>query len=189
MSNICPRGYQSVLKYYKPFPSYQAIQEAREICDGETPDWEGITKKEHSSANYIKISIKETDPFNTWFNQKWVDICRKTRSGNHPPCYYKKGDWSTGADTGSCRPMNRISADGPKTLGELSNEELSTICSSLRQDNMTALQKVKELRHNGNVPFAQIISEKKTLGIMDVTKKIHLVIPSKPIQGLSEINL
>lgn len=55
-----------------------------------------------------------------WFQEKWVDISKKDKSGKHPPCGRED------ADKGKypkCRPSKRVSSKTPKTTKELSSEE------------------------------------------------------------------
>ena len=55
-----------------------------------------------------------------WFNEKWVDISKKDKSGKHPPCGRKDADKGKHP---KCRPSKKVTKDTPVTSKELSKSE------------------------------------------------------------------
>lgn len=185
----CPRGYQTILKYFhnEPFPTTEALEYSNRVCDGEIPDWRGITSIDPPERRYIEIVVNPNDDFSIWFNEKWLNVCQK----DHPPCPYIKGMALNYKHT-PCRPAyHRIGATGI-TISTLTDDDLDKICGQLKIDNTTAGKKYTELRGAGELPYAQVIMGKaggKALAIMDVNKKIYLTLPSPPVKGLNKIHV
>ncbi len=64
--------------------------------------------------------MKKESALDRWFEENWVDISKKDKSGKHPPCGRKD------ADKGKypkCRPSKRVSKKTPKTSKEMSKAE------------------------------------------------------------------
>jgi len=73
--------------------------------------------------------IKESD-LKRWFKEKWVDISRKDKSGDHPPC--GRGDADKGAYP-KCRPSKKITKETPKTSKSLSKRDKKRAVSIKRR--------------------------------------------------------
>lgn len=57
-----------------------------------------------------------------WFKEKWVDVSRKDKDGNHPPC--GRGEAKTDSKGyPKCRPSKKVSEDTPKTSRSMSRKE------------------------------------------------------------------
>ena len=163
MSAICPRGYHSALKYYYPFPTYQALEYARSVCRGEKPDWEG--HQEVSQNNYLDIRLPDLNGFTKAHAERWIDVC------NGLPCDKRSK---------RCRPIG-LSVD------------IDTICADAkgrsRSEYPTATKLYNNLHKAGITPFGQVIYSDKAIGILDTDHKFHISRPSAQLQNVNTIRL
>lgn len=74
--------------------------------------------------------MKKESDLRRWFKEKWVDISRKDKSGDHPPC--GRGDADKGAYP-KCRPSKKITDETPKTTGSLSKRDKKKAISIKRR--------------------------------------------------------
>ena len=80
-------------------------------------------KKSKKSRKSVKKSRKSTkksrksnkNNLTRWFNEKWVNVCKK-KSGKYVPCGRKK---SSMKKYPYCRPLHRINSGTPMTVGEI----------------------------------------------------------------------
>ena len=78
------------------------------------------TKKSRKSTKKSRKSTKKSRKSNKnnltrWFNEKWVNVCKK-KSGKYVPCGRKK---SSMKKYPYCRPLHRINSGTPMTVGEI----------------------------------------------------------------------
>ena len=78
------------------------------------------SKKSHKSVKKSRKSTKKSRKSNKnnltrWFNEKWVNVCKK-KSGKYVPCGRKK---SSMKKYPYCRPLYRINSGTPMTVGEI----------------------------------------------------------------------
>ena len=66
---------------------------------------------------YAVLIVKD---LNRWFKEKWVDVSRKDKDGNHPPCGRSKAKLG-GKGYPKCRPSVKVSSKTPKTSGSMSS--------------------------------------------------------------------
>ena len=82
-----------------------------------------------------------------WFNEKWVNVCKK-KSGKYVPCGRKKGSMKKYP---YCRPLHRINSGTPMTVGEIKkkygSKKLKEMCkrknSKSNKKSMTYIKKSK----------------------------------------------
>lgn len=94
----------------------------KKLADKKFHSKTGVYKSSWIVSNYKKLGGKYSGekPKNTrlsrWFKEKWVNIKKKTKSGDYEQCGRKniKDAYPL------CRPLLRISKDTPKTVKELS---------------------------------------------------------------------
>jgi len=73
-------------------------------------------KKSKKSRKSTKKSRKTNkNNLTRWFNEKWVNVCKK-KSGKYVPCGRKK---SSMKKYPYCRPLHRINSGTPMTVGEI----------------------------------------------------------------------
>ena len=77
-------------------------------------------KKSRKSSKKSRKSSKKSRKSNKnnltrWFNEKWVNVCKK-KSGKYVPCGRKK---SSMKKYPYCRPLHRINSGTPMTVGEI----------------------------------------------------------------------
>ncbi len=86
------------------------------------------TKRDRSKAG-CKKSIKKNIPkkkslvkkkresgLKRWFNEKWVNVCKKKSNGSYADCGRKKSELK---NYPYCRPLHRINSGTPMTVGEM----------------------------------------------------------------------
>lgn len=66
-----------------------------------------------------------------WFAERWVNVCETTSAGKYKKCGRKKAT-SSAKKYPYCRPSVRVSAQTPKTVGEMSSAELKRMCAKKR---------------------------------------------------------
>lgn len=67
-------------------------------------------------------------PLARWYDEKWVDVCRYLETGKLASCGRHRATMSRDEKYPYCRPSIRISEKTPKTLDEISREELERRC-------------------------------------------------------------
>ena len=77
---------------------------------------------------------KEAD-LNRWFKEKWVDICRKGKSGKHPEC--GRSDADKGAYP-KCRPSKKVSKETPTISKSLSKRDKKKAVNIKRRKESSA---------------------------------------------------
>ena len=120
-------------------------------------------KKSKKSRKSVKKSRKSTkksrksnkNNLTRWFNEKWVNVCKK-KSGKYVPCGRKK---SSMKKYPYCRPLHRINSGTPMTVGEIKkkygSKKLKEMCkrknSKRDKKSMTYVKKtIKKSKNNKN---------------------------------------
>lgn len=119
---LCPEGYCTAKEKYEVYPSAYANGYASQVCKGTKPDFEGNFKNSYQEQG------KEKDPdssLSRWFDEKWVNVCKKNKKGEYVSCGRKKFDPE---DYPYCRPLNKLKGTTVKSVGELSQDELQQMC-------------------------------------------------------------
>lgn len=102
-------------------------------------------KKSRKSTKKSRKSNKNN--LTRWFNEKWVNVCKK-KSGKYVPCGRKKGSMKKYP---YCRPLHRINSGTPMTVGEIKkkygSKKLKEMCkrknSKRDKKSMTYVKKSK----------------------------------------------
>ena len=124
--SLCPEGYCTAKEKFEVYPSAYANAYASQVCSGKKPDLEGKT------INRYGTSEKKSDSgLNRWFSEKWVNVCEKDSKGEYKPCGRKKADLSS-ENYPYCRPLNKLAGTQVKTVGELSQGQIQTMCEKKR---------------------------------------------------------
>ena len=117
-----------------------------------------IQKKSNKKSKKSRKSIKKSRKSNKnnltrWFNEKWVNVCKK-KSGKYVPCGRKK---SSMKKYPYCRPLYRINSGTPMTVGEIKkkygSKKLKEMCkrknSKRDKKSMTYVKKtIKKSKNN-----------------------------------------
>ena len=109
-------------------------------------------KKSNKKSKKTRKSTKKSRKTNKnnltrWFNEKWVNVCKK-KSGKYVPCGRKK---SSMKKYPYCRPLHRINSGTPMTVGEIKkkygSKKLKEMCkrknSKRDKKSMTYVKKSK----------------------------------------------
>jgi hypothetical protein len=70
----------------------------------------------------------EKTTLDRWFEEKWVNVCELPKI---VPCGRSQ---ASNKDYPYCRPLKRVSKDTPKTVGELTLEQIEERCEKKRKD-------------------------------------------------------
>lgn len=70
---------------------------------------------------------------NRWFKEKWVNVCEKDSRGRYKRCGSSSSRGRSLKRYPYCRPSRRVSAETPRTVGEMSKSELSSMCQKKRR--------------------------------------------------------
>ena len=122
--DVWPSAYASgwLVKTYKARGGTYRVQ------DGKNKQSEGPAKKQ--SEGPAKKQAEK--PLARWYDEKWVDVCRYLETGKLTPCGRRstrqRATMSRDEKYPYCRPSIRISEKTPKTLDEISREELERRC-------------------------------------------------------------
>ena len=100
-----------------------------------------------SKKSKSKSNKKSNTNLNRWFNEKWVNVCKK-KSNKYVPCGRKKGSMK---QYPYCRPLKRINSKTPMTVGEIKKkygiQKLKDMCkkknSKKDKKSMTFINKSK----------------------------------------------
>jgi hypothetical protein len=157
--SVCPRGYFSALKMYYPFPTYEAMRYARDICDGKRPDLDGVQKV--SNNNYISVKVPDINGFTRRHAERWVNVCYGA------PCTLGEDD-----------SRSQSQYDGRKKLSDANKKRLSDITVLYR-----------ELLRGGILPFGQVLHNGKAIGILDTDRHFHICRPSVPLTEVNIVEL
>jgi len=86
-----------------------------------------------------KPSKKEAS-LSRWFEEEWVDLCRPKKGGGYQPCGRKDTSMSRKEFIKTypyCRPMNKVTKSTPKTVSQLSKDEIEKRCQQKRKNPKT----------------------------------------------------
>ena len=130
-------------------------------------------KKSKKSRKSTKKSRKTNkNNLTRWFNEKWVNVCKK-KSGKYVPCGRKK---SSMKKYPYCRPLHRINSGTPMTVGEIKkkygSKKLKEMCkrknSKRDKKSMTyvkkSIRKSKKKSRKWSKKYKKSINCKKPKG-------------------------
>lgn len=141
---LCKRGYCSAKHRYTKYPSAYANAHASSVCQGKVSDPSGVTEADSVYMDKLeqRKETGEKSDLQRWFQEKWVNVCPEFHSGaDHAAITKDKGDMepcgrsiasTQSSDYPYCRPMYRIDERTPKTVSELSKDELREMCKKKR---------------------------------------------------------
>ena len=119
---LCPEGYCTAKAKFEVYPSAYANAFAAQVCKGTQADLEGKMK------NHYGDTAKPADSeLSRWFKEKWVNVCEP----GYPPCGRSKADLKA-ENYPYCRPLNKLPGTQVKTVSELSETEISQMCTKKR---------------------------------------------------------
>jgi hypothetical protein len=132
-TKLCARGKAAAKAKFDVYPSAYANGYAVQVCKGTMPDKNGEKK---CSGEYCKgknESVENLDEaLDQWFDEKWVNICRKKEGGGHPPCGRKD------ADKGGYPKCRKTSV-----ASKMTDAEKKSACSTKRKAEKDDPQKGK----------------------------------------------
>ena len=138
-TGLCPRGYCTAKLIFKSYPSAYANGYATQVCKGTKPDFLHKTLADSSYLNKDSSSA----PLTRWFNEKWVNVCKKGSSaGGYAPCGRKN---ISGAYP-YCRPYYKLPGTTVKTVKELTKAERKQMCDVKKVSGSKRIYLSKELR-------------------------------------------
>jgi hypothetical protein len=106
-----------------------------------------------NKSTRMKSKNSNNNGLTRWFNEKWVNVCKK-KSGKYVPCGRKKGSMKKYP---YCRPLHRINKGTPMTVGEIKkkygSKKLKEMCkrknSKRDKKSMTYVKKtIKKSKNN-----------------------------------------
>jgi hypothetical protein len=125
-TGLCARGYCTAKEIFKTYPSAYANGYASMVCQGKKPDYQGKT---YTEASYMKKLSKQNlkgNELNRWFNEKWVNVCKKGKgAGGYAPCGRKSDSMEKYP---YCRPYYKLPGTPVKTARELTVAEKKRMC-------------------------------------------------------------
>ena len=95
----------------------------------------GQVVQEYKDAGGKYRGKKDSDEgIDRWFDEKWVNVCKKTKGGNYKKCGRKDG---SNVKYPYCRPTIRVNSDTPKTVREIikdkGKDKLEEMCKKKRK--------------------------------------------------------
>jgi hypothetical protein len=171
---VCSRGYNAAKALHYPFPSTQALNYARQVCDGNIPDLMGIYKV-NPDTNYITTQVsKHVNGFSRRQAEQWIDVCNKQRCDN---------------DSKNCRPSARIDDNTSLTIRQMSEQQIEELCSNYRPSYPNATELKLKLVNAGLKPIKQVTVTGQTIGIVDSQQLLHVCRPSDLLPELDIVVL
>lgn len=131
---LCKRGYCSAKEKYQVYPSAYANAYASKVCQGLAPDSNGVTAADPKYMERLGLLQAEPEGMSAlqrWFKEEWVNVCEKDDKGNYKPCG-RQAATRKAEDYPYCRPLHRVDKNTPRTVGELSEQELTQMCERKR---------------------------------------------------------
>ena len=95
--------------------------------------------------HHRKEAVYRDSGLGRWFEEKWVDVSRKDKSGKHPEC--GRSDTSKGGYP-KCRPSKKVTKETPETTKSMSKEDKESATSQKRQDERKSKSKGKGRKPN-----------------------------------------
>jgi hypothetical protein len=176
-ASVCPRGYYAATKLFYPFPSAQAIEFAKNVCDGKVAGLDGIKKKSKSSNNYMRVRmVGDINGFTRRHAEQWIDVCSKQKC-------------MSGRTSRTCRPSNIIDDNTSLTINQMAEQQIDELCSRYRPSYPNAEELRLKLLRAGIVPTEQIVASTQTIGLADSNQQFHVSRPSEPLAGIDIVEL
>lgn len=125
--DVWPSAYASgwLVKTYKARGGTYRVQDGKSKPDRPAKKQaEGPVKKQAEGP----AKKQAEGPLARWYDEKWVDVCRYLETGKLASCGRHRATMSRDEKYPYCRPSIRISEKTPKTLDEISREELERRC-------------------------------------------------------------
>ena len=118
-------------------------------------------KKSHKSVKKSRKSNKNN--LTRWFNEKWVNVCKK-KSGKYVPCGRKKGSMKKYP---YCRPLHRINSGTPMTVGDIKkkygSKKLKEMCKRKNSKrDKKSMKNVKKTIKKSKIKKSKIKKSKKS---------------------------
>lgn len=133
--SVWPSAYASgqLVREYKKrggrYASSSSVSSAEKRSRGHRNARSGYTR----STNARSRKGSGSGNLGRWFKEEWVNVCEKDSRGRYKRC----GSYSSRGRSLSrypyCRPLRRVSAETPRTVGEMSKSELSSMCQKKRR--------------------------------------------------------
>lgn len=123
--SVCARGYCSAKAKYKVYPSAYANGHAAKVCKGAIADASGKKKKEEGGRKKKDGGARD---LKRWFEEEWVNVCKKDAGGKYAPCGRKEAELQARSYP-YCRPLNKLKGTTVVTVSELSAKEKRDMCA------------------------------------------------------------
>ena len=123
---LCPEGYCTAKSKFAVYPSAYANGYAAQVCKGSKADLLG-----NYADSYAGKEKPQDSGLERWFKEKWVNVCEQDESGDYLPCGRKSAELTT-ENYPYCRPLKKLPGTTVKSVGELSEKELTEMCELKR---------------------------------------------------------
>lgn len=165
---LCPRGYCTAKHKFEVYPSAYANGYATQVCKGTQKDFR---EEQYPDLDYLTKLEKRKNGENLlqrWYKEEWINVCEK---GDGPGGYKVCGS-GKGIDNREeypyCRPYKRITKNTPKTVGELTKQQIQNMCSKKRSLKQGIDGKPTRIMLNGgnmSVPIPENVAKDAILGL------------------------
>tara|TARA_R110001599_G_scaffold130977_2_gene306562 strand:- start:84 stop:1172 length:1089 start_codon:yes stop_codon:yes gene_type:complete len=125
---LCPEGYCTAKEKFEVYPSAYANAFAAKVCKGSQADMDGNTVNRYKESGEVK---SESSGLSRWFEEKWVNVCEKKSNGDYKTCGRSKANLNSETYP-YCRPLNKVEGTTVKTVGEMSEKEIDSMCKQKR---------------------------------------------------------
>ena len=80
-----------------------------------------------------------------WSKERWVNVCKRDKKGNRPPCGRKAASPDADNKYPYCRPLVRVNKDTPATVAEIGPKKAAQMCKRKRKKGLPAKGKPRRV--------------------------------------------
>lgn len=110
-------------------------------------EYKRLFAKKYGKSKSPYKGKKSSGKLKRWYDEDWRNVCKKTKSGKYAKCGRKKSSMKA-KDYPYCRPMKRVTSGTPKTIGEMSKEELRNMCKKKKSSMRKSRGKQTNVQRN-----------------------------------------
>ena len=109
-----------------------------------------VSEYKRMGGRYSTNKEQKSSDLSRWYKEDWRNVCEKDKNGNYKKCGRKSASGSY-KNYPYCRPLKRVTKNTPKTIKELSSNELNNMCKRKRSSMRNSKGRQTRVRLNTSV--------------------------------------